>query len=371
MINLNEITKTGPNHVENVYSRRAKRWKLIVTGLILALVITIIFSLNIGYAFISYSDILTYLGTRMPGINNFIDTTSFTQEQLANQTIILDVRLPRILSALLIGTALSASGTIFQGVFRNPMADPYVLGVSAGASVGAGVALLWGAGLNFFGFPIVPLAAFLTALVTIFFVYNISRVGTRAPEMSLLLTGVAVSIFLAAIFQAMQFMTTGHRLNLLVNWQIGSITNIGWINWWSVLPFVAVGLVLSYFYARDLNMISLGEDTAQHLGVNTNRTKKILLALGSIMAAAAVSISGLIGFVGLMIPHITRLIIGPDHRLLIPTSAILGSIYLILCDNLARSIGGTTEIPVGIITALAGGPFLIFLLRRSRQKYRM
>lgn len=238
------------------------------------LVITIIFSLNIGYVFISYSDILTFFGTRIPGINNFIDVASFSREQLANQAIILDVRLPRILSALLIGAALSASGTLFQGVFKNPMADPYVLGVSAGASVGAGVALLWGAGMNFFGFPIVPLAAFFTALVTIFFVYNISRVGARAPEMSLLLTGIAVSIFLAAIFQAMQFMTTDHRINLLVNWQIGSITNIGWATWWAVLPFVMAGRVLSYFYARDLNMISLGEDTAQHLGVNTVRTKK-------------------------------------------------------------------------------------------------
>jgi len=368
---LNDHSSNSSNRVENTYSKRAKRWKLIIAGLIGALILTIILSLNIGYTAISYSDILTYFGTRIPGINNFIDTASFSREQLANQTIILDIRLPRILSALLIGAALSASGTIFQGVFRNPMADPYVLGVSAGASVGAGVALLWGAGLNFFGFPIVPLAAFLTALATIFFVYNISRVGTRAPEMSLLLTGIAVSIFLAAIFQAMQFMTTDHRLNLLVNWQIGSITNIGWTNWWSVLPFVAAGIAMSYFYARDLNMISLGEDTAQHLGVNTAHTKKILLALGSVMAAAAVSISGLIGFVGLMIPHITRLIIGPDHRLLIPASALVGSIYLILCDNLARSIGGATEVPVGIITALAGGPFLIFLLRRSRQKYRM
>ncbi|MDR2699844.1 MAG: iron ABC transporter permease [Nitrososphaerota archaeon] len=368
----NTITQNNTNcSIENSYSQRAKRWKLIIAGLIITLIITIIVSLNIGYTFISYSDILTYLGTRIPGINSFIDVTTFSREQLANQAIILNIRLPRILSALIIGAALSASGTLFQGVFKNPMADPYVLGVSAGASVGAGVAILWGAGLTFFGFPIVPLAAFLSALVTIFFVYKISQVGVRVPEMSLLLTGIAVSIFLAAIFQAMQFMTTDHKLNLLVNWQIGSITNIGWLNWWSVLPFILVGIVLSYFYARDLNMIALGEDTAQHLGVNTARTKKILLILGSLMTAAAVSISGLIGFVGLMIPHITRLLVGPDHRLLIPASILLGSIYLIVCDNLARAAGGATEIPVGIITALAGGPFLVFLLRRSRQKYRM
>jgi iron complex transport system permease protein len=369
--NNNDAPCNDPQRTEKVYSQRAKRWKIVLFGLIAALVVTVIASLNIGYTFISYSDILTFFGTRMPGINNLIDTSVFTREQLANQAIILDVRLPRILSALIIGAALSASGTLFQGVFRNPMADPYVLGVSAGASVGVGIAILWGTGINFFGFPLVPIAAFLTALATIFFVYNISRVGTRVPEMSLLLTGIAVSIFLAAIFQAMQFLTTDHKLSQLVNWQIGSITNVGWTNWWAVLPFIIAGIALSYFYARDLNMISLGEDTAQHLGVNTARTKKILLTLGSVMTAAAVSISGLIGFVGLMIPHITRLIIGPDRRLLIPASALLGSIYLIVCDNIARSIGGATEVPVGIITALAGGPFLIFLLRRSRQKYRM
>ncbi|MCL1970574.1 MAG: iron ABC transporter permease [Candidatus Bathyarchaeota archaeon] len=370
---MNDTTtiSDNTNKLENTYSKRAKRWKLVIAGLIASLIVTVIISLNIGYTFISYSDVLTYLCTRIPGVNSFIDVTAFSREQLANQAIILDVRLPRILSALIIGAALSASGTLFQGVFKNPMADPYVLGVSAGASVGAGIAILWGAGLTVFGFPIVPFAAFLSALGTIFFVYSISKVGVRIPEMSLLLTGIAVSIFLAAIFQAMQFMTTDNRLNLLVNWQIGSITNVGWVNWWSVFPFIIVGIVLSYFYARDLNMLSLGEDTAQHLGVNSERTKKVLLVIGSLMTAAAVSISGLIGFVGLMVPHITRLLVGPDHRLLMPASVLLGAIYLIVCDNFARVIGGSMEIPVGIITALAGGPFLVFLLRRSRQKYRM
>jgi iron complex transport system permease protein len=368
---LSDITRNSPSSTENTYKSRAKRWKLIIAGLIVALIITVILSLNIGYAPISYSDILTYFGSKIPGINGFIDITSFSRDQLADQAIVIGIRLPRILSALIIGAALSASGTIFQGVFKNPMADPYILGVSAGASVGAGVAILWGAGMSLFGFPLVPIIAFISALATIFFVYNISRVSSRVPVMALLLTGIAVSIFLSAVFQTMQFLTTDHKLSQLVNWQIGTITNIGWTNWWASLPFIVTGILMSYFYARDLNMISLGEDTAQHLGVNTERTKKILLALASMMTAAAVSISGLIGFVGLMIPHITRLLIGPDHRLLMPASVIVGSIYLILCDDLARVISGPTEVPVGIITALAGGPFLIFLLRRSKKQYRM
>ncbi|MDR2203191.1 MAG: iron ABC transporter permease, partial [Nitrososphaerota archaeon] len=235
---MNNNTNNSNNNaktIENTYSKRAKRWKLIIIGLIAVLIITIIISLNIGYTFISYTEIITYIGTKIPGINHFINTSTFSRDQLANQAIILDIRLPRILAALLIGIALSTSGTIFQGVFRNPMADPYVLGVSAGASVGAGIALLWGSGIRFIGFSIVPAAAFLSALITIFFVYNISKKGTKTPDMYLLLTGIAVTIFLSAIFQTLQFMTTDNRLNLLVNWQIGSITNIGWTNWWTVL----------------------------------------------------------------------------------------------------------------------------------------
>jgi iron complex transport system permease protein len=367
--NLSE--KTSPISIENTYKKRAKRWKLIIIGLIVALIITVIISLNIGFAYIPFSEFPTILGSRIPGINGFINSSLFTRDQLANISIILDVRLPRILSALIIGAALAASGSVFQGVFRNPMADPFVLGVSAGASVGAGISILWGAGISFLGFPIVPIAAFITGLITIFFVYNISKVGSRVPEMTLLLNGLAVTIFLSAIFQTMQILTTDTKLSGLVHWQIGTISNIGWANWWATLPFIITGIILCYFFARDLNMMSLGEDTAQHLGVNTERSKKILLAVASMMTAAAVSISGLIAFVGLMIPHITRLIIGPDHRLLIPASVIVGAIFLILCDNLARVIGGAMEIPVGIITAFLGGPFLVFLLRRSKQKYRM
>jgi iron complex transport system permease protein len=359
---------TSTIKIENAYKKRARRWKLIIAALIAVLIITIIISLNIGYAPISFTEFPAIFGSRIPGLSSYFNQGAF---DLSHQSIIVDVRLPRILSALIIGAALAASGTVFQGVFKNPMADPFILGVSAGASVGAGVGILWGAGISFLGFPIVPIAAFISGVVTIFFVYNISRVGSRVPEMTLLLTGLAVYIFLSAVFQTMQILSPHTKLAQLVNWQIGTVSNVGWTAWWSIIPFIVTGIALSYFYARDLNMISLGEDTAQHLGVNTERTKKILLAVSSMMTAAAVSISGLIGFIGLMIPHITRIIIGPDHRVLLPASVIIGSIFLIVCDDLARVISGATEVPVGIITALAGGPFLIFLLRRSKQKYRM
>jgi iron complex transport system permease protein len=361
-------SETLTNNVETAYTKRSKRWKLTLIGLIIALILTVIVSLDIGYALIPFSEILSILGKQVPILSGHIDPNAFSS---VNQAIILDIRLPRILSAVIIGAALATSGVIFQGVFKNPMADPYVLGVSAGASLGTGIGMLYGAGLSFLGFPIVPVAAFIAALVTIFVVYNISRVGSRVPEMTLLLSGIAVTIFLSAIFQIMQILAPNTKLHALVYWLIGGVTNISWNIWWSIFPFIFVSIILSYFFARDLNMIALGEDTAQHLGVNTERTKKLLLALAAMMTAAAVSVSGLIGFVGLMIPHITRLIVGPDHRILMPVSVIVGAIFLVVCDAIARIATGATELPVGAITALAGGPFFIFLLRKKKLSYRM
>ncbi|MFA5571666.1 MAG: iron ABC transporter permease [Crenarchaeota archaeon] len=350
-------------NIQTTYSKRSKRWKLILLSLIISLLVTIFLSLNIGYVPLPFSEIMTILGNQIPGINLPVDPI--------NQSVIFYSRFPRIIAGVVIGAGLAAAGVLYQGVFKNPMADPYVLGVSSGASVGAGLATLFGGGLSLLGFPIVPTSAFLAGLITIFVVYNISRVGTRVPEMTLLLSGLAITIFLSAIYSIMQVLAPNTQLHSLVYWLIGGITNITWGNVWSIFPFIFGGLVLSFFFVRDLNMMALGEDTAQHLGVNTERTKKILLVLASMMTAAAVSLCGLIGFVGLMIPHITRLIIGPDHRILLPASAIVGAIFLIICDAIARIATGAAELPVGAITALAGGPFFIFLLRRRKLSYRM
>jgi iron complex transport system permease protein len=339
--------------------------------------VTLFFSaivcLNLGFKYIPFSEVLSILGNQIPLVSNTVDPNSFS---FGSQQIILDIRLPRILVGMVIGAALAASGVLYQGIFRNPMADPYVLGVSAGASVGAGIGMVFGSGLSLLGFPIVPITAFIAGLITIFIVYNISRVGSRVPEMSLLLTGIAITIFLAAVYQVMQIYAPNANLfHDLTAWTMGGISLASWSQLWSILPFVLAGIILSYAFTRDLNLISLGEETALHLGVNTERTKKILITLGAAMTAAAVSISGLIGFVGLMIPHITRLIMGPDHRLLLPASIIVGAIYLIICDSIARLLtgllSGTSELPVGVITALAGGVFFVALLRRKKMNYRM
>lgn len=356
-------------NIDATYSKRAKRWKLTITGLIFLLLLTVIISLGIGSSGVSFNEIMSIIASKIPFLNTLVAPNAFTESQ---EAIILVVRLPRVLAGVIIGAALATGGVLYQGIFRNPMADPSVLGVSAGASVGAGVGLL----INFYfqinGFPTIPTIAFVGGLATIFIVYTISRVGTRVPEMSLLLTGVAATFFLSALYQIMQVLApSGAHLQQSVFWLIGGISNVGWSQLYTIFPVILLGIVVSFFFSRDLNMMSLGGDTAQHLGVNTERSKKILITIGALITATAVSISGLIGFVGLMIPHITRIVIGPDHRILIPASLVTGGIFLVACDTLARVATGADQLPAGALTSLAGGLFFIFLLKRRKLDYRM
>ena len=357
------------DNVENTYFRRTSRWKLIVILLLIALIATVIISLNVGYAQISFTNILTILGKQIPFLNNVVDSSLVSPMELA---IILQIRLPRIIAGVVVGAALASSGVVYQGVFKNPMADSYVLGVSAGAAVGASFTVLFGVGALVLGLRLIQVAAFLGALFAMFLVYNISRVGSRVPVTTLLLCGIAVNFFLFAVVGLMEVIA-GDELHAIVFWLVGGFSNILWRDIWAILPFVVVGIVAVYIYARDLNMMALGEETAQNLGVNVERSKLVLLVLASLITGAAVSISGLIGFVGLMIPHLTRLAIGPDHRILLPTSTITGAIFLVVCDDIARVVAtpfaSTMELPVGIITMLAGAPFFILLFRKKKASY--
>jgi iron complex transport system permease protein len=357
------------DEVESTYFRRTSRWKLIVILLLAALFVTILISLNVGYAQIPFGNILAILGKQIPFLNGLVDASLVSSGDFA---IILQIRLPRIIAGVIVGAALAASGVVYQGVFRNPMADSYVLGVSAGAAVGASISIIVGAGVAFFGFGLVQVAAFLGALSAMFLVYNISRVGSRVPVTTLLLCGIAVNFFLYAVVALLEVIA-GEQLHAIVFWLIGGFSNVLWTEILAVLPFIIIGTVAAYFYARDLNLLALGEDQAQHLGVNVERTKQVLLMLASMGTAAAVSLSGLVGFVGLMVPHITRLVIGPDHRILFPASTIVGAIFLVVCDAIARVIAtpfaSTLELPVGIVTMLAGAPFFIILFRKKKQSY--
>jgi cobalamin transport system permease protein len=353
--------------VQDKYSKRSSKWKLTLLLLIITLIVAIVFCLNIGFAPIKFTDILTILGKQIPFLNRSIDSSSVSA---VNTTIILQIRLPRVLAGALVGAGLAAAGVMYQGVFRNPMADSYLLGASAGASFAYTLAIIYASSLalNFLGLGFYQMVAFAGAVLTVFLVYFISRVGNKVPITTLLLSGIVVNIFILAL-QTVFELRSGKALIGIVAWIAGGFTNITWTHVYVVFPFVLVGTLLAYFFTKDLNMLSMGDDTAQHLGVNTERVRQILLLIGSLITGAVVSISGVIGFVGLIIPHMTRLVIGPDHRILLPTSAIVGAIFLILCDSLARVATGASELPVGVITALAGTPFFIYLLRKRKTSY--
>jgi iron complex transport system permease protein len=357
------------DEVESTFFRRTSRWKLVVILLILGLILTVIVSLNVGYAQIPFPDILGILGKQIPFLNGIIDSSMISPQ---NAAIVLQIRLPRILAGVLVGAALAAAGVLYQGVFKNPMADSYVLGVSAGAAVGASLSILSGIGFVFLGLRLVQVAAFLGAVSAMFLVYNISRVGSRVPVATLLLCGIAVNFFLFAVVGLLEVIASD-ELHSIVFWLVGGFSNVLWRDIWAILPFILVGIIAAYFYARDLNLLAMGEETAHHLGVNVEKSKQILLVLASLTTAAAVSVCGLVGFVGLMIPHLTRLIIGPDHRILLPTSTIIGAIFLVICDDLARVVAtpfaSTLELPVGIITMLFGAPFFIILFKKKKQSY--
>ncbi len=229
-------------------------------------------------------------------------------------------------------------------------------------------AIVLGASFNVPKIADVPVLAFLGALLTIMVVYNVARVGSRVPVTTLLLSGVAFSIFLSAVVALLEVFA-GQQLHALVFWLMGGFSYVEPKELWVAAILVSIGIIIIYIYARDLNVLQLGEEEAHHLGVDSEKTKKILIVAGSLATAAAVSISGVIGFVGLIIPHITRLIVGPDHRTLIPSSILVGAMFVMLCDTLARIVLAPIDLPVGIVTALSGGPFFIYLLRKKKGSY--
>ena len=281
--------------------------------------------------------------------------------------IVWRIRLPRVLLAALVGAALATSGVLFQALLRNPLADPFVLGVSGGAALGG--ILVLGLGASFgLGPSAVPLAAFAGAVCTTFLLFGVAGARGRLSSTSLLLTGVVFNAIASAaiIFVAsIAGLTEGTSIFL---WLIGSLSSASDGVIGVVALFVGVGLACVWPLARRLDLLSLGEESAAQLGVDVEWLKRALLAATSLLVGAAVAVSGLIGFVGLIIPHLLRLVLGPDHRLLVPAAALGGAAFLVVCDTVARSILGGRELPVGAITALAGGPLFLILLRRAQTR---
>jgi iron complex transport system permease protein len=314
---------------------------------------------------ISVVNVYAILTKNIPILNSLVKGNPTVTET----SVVMQVRLPRVIGAAIVGIALTSTGVVLQGLFRNPMADPYVLGISSGASLGASLPLAFGLGTSTLGYLYaMPLMAFIGAVSTIFIVYGIAKRFTNTSMLSLLLIGIAANSFLSAIVSLIKLLST-EAVHGIMFWILGSFQPVGWNYVTIASPIILAGTIAIYYYARDLNMISLGETQAQHLGVDAEKLKTRLLILASLVTAAAVSISGIIGFVGLIIPHTTRLLIGPDHRILIPASSILGAIVLILCDTLSRTLMSPAEIPVGIITALLGSPFFVYLLTKRKSNF--
>lgn len=280
-----------------------------------------------------------------------------------DNAIIWQVRLPRVILGGMVGAALAVAGVIFQGLLRNPMADPYVLGISSGASLGATLALT--IILRYHGLPLnsVQLAAFFGALLTVAVVYRLGRVRGQVSILALLLAGIAVSTVLSAMVSFLIYFS-GEKSQPLIYWLMGGLGGRNWDAVRSASPYLVIGTFTAIVYSRHLNVLNLGEEAAHSLGVNVGRVRLVLVATASLLTAASVAVSGIIGFVGLVVPHTLRLLFGGDHRLLIPASCLAGAAFLALADTVARTIMAPTELPVGIVTALCGGPFFLYLLRQ-------
>ncbi len=281
-------------------------------------------------------------------------------------TILFDIRLPRVVFAAVTGAALAAAGTAYQGLFRNPLADPYLAGVAAGAGLGATLALTFNLQHSFLGLSAVPIGAFVGALFTVALVMASAQVGRTMPISTMLLAGVAVGAFASAVTTFLM-LRTPEGLRRAFNWLLGGATSAGWEPVWTVLPYVAAGVVVLLLHARALNVLQLDEEQARQLGLNVERVKLTLVLAATLMTAAVVAFGGLIGFVGLVVPHALRLLTGPDYRRLLPLTVIGGAAFLIAADLLARTVLAPQELPVGVVTALAGAPFFIFLLRRLKR----
>ncbi|MCD6406491.1 iron ABC transporter permease [Candidatus Aerophobetes bacterium] len=321
-----------------------------------ALVVVFLLGLSVGSVNIPLSVVLKGITKGFPFFRSF--TGGEVKEGYL--VILFNLRLPRVLLCVLVGAGLACAGCCMQGLFRNPMASPYVIGISSGASFGAALALLILPGI----FSL-PFAAFVSGVGTAFLVYRISQVKGKIPIERLLLSGIAVGFFFSAVTSFLMYIAA-QDMHRLFFWIMGGFWASSWIRLFVAIPFIGFGIPGIFFFSRDLNIMQLGEESAITLGVEVELVKGVLLVLSSLIVAACVSVSGVIGFVGLIIPHLTRLFVGPDHRVLIPASSLVGGIFLAGCDILARTVVSPAELPVGIITSCFGAPFFIYLLTRRR-----
>jgi iron complex transport system permease protein len=335
-----------------------KKYILLLIALTLLTGLTIIISTSMGFITIDAGIILKVVAAKLfslPGLIEGIETSI--------PYVILDVRLPRILTAALVGGGLALSGVIYQGILLNPLADPYTLGISSGAAFGASLALL--ANITMIGHFSTPIFAFAGALATLVLVIRLSTFNGQISAQTLILSGVIVGAILSAGISFLKYIAD-EQVAVIIFWLMGSFSSATWSGVILVLLTLIFGLAVTLYFSRDLNIMSLGRRSSDSLGVETARVRKILLLSASLVAAVCVAVTGIIGFIGLIVPHLMRYIVGPDNRKLIPVSVMAGAILLLLADTLTRAVL-PVEVPIGVLTALIGGPFFCIIFRQKQK----
>ena len=331
-------------------NRSGKRNWLVLALLIVLLIVSLMLAAATGAVKISILEIIEIL-------TKGSDTV--------NASILMDIRLPRVFLAVVAGAGLAAVGGVMQAIFKNPLVDSYTLGMSSGAALGAVISIITGLNVSILGIETTGVFAFIGAVSTLFFVYSLAYTRSRISINSLLLSGVAVSYFLASVISFLM-MLNHDKIDHIVFWTMGSLSMATWNEFFIAALFILPSLAVLLYYTRELNILVMGEDAAHHLGINTALLKNILLITCAIIVGSVVSTGGTIAFLGLVAPHIVRLVIGSDNKRVIPYSALLGAILLVLSDTFGRILIQPVEIPVGVMTSIMGGPFFIFLLRRQK-----
>ena len=337
---------------------RAVRGRRVIWVAAVVLFVTLVLACGVGAVRIPPAEVVRILLSRLPGLH--VEPTAVGM----NSVILWDIRLPRVVMGALVGMALSVAGTAYQGLFKNPLADPSILGVSSGAALGGAIAMAFMAYLKLPVTGAVPILAFIGGLAAVTVVYRLAAVGNRVPVVGLLLAGVAVGSLCISMVSLIMYFTNQQARDAIVFWMMGGLGGANWVKVGWMLPYLALGIGGLLFYGRELNAMLLGEESARHLGVEVERVKKVILVAGSMLTAASVAFSGSIGFVGLVVPHLVRFLVGPDHRYLLPAAGVTGAVVLVAADMVARALLGAMELPVGLVMSVLGGPFFLWLLRR-------
>lgn len=332
-----------------------------VAVLAIALLIVCLLAASIGQFRIPFEEIVGSVLHRL-GIDGLMPQPSAPRADAA----LWEVRFPRVVLGLLVGMALGTAGALMQGVFGNPLAEPSVIGVSAGAAVGAFLVIV--TSVTIVGTWTVPVAAFMGGFLATLLVYGLARSGGRTEVVTLVLVGIAVNAFAGAAIGLLTFVAENDALRSIAFWNLGSLSRATWEAVVAVLPFVLVGVTAAIWYAPALDLLSLGERAARHLGVDVERLRLVLITVIAALVGAGVAFTGIIAFVGLVVPHLVRIVTGPAHRVLIPASALGGAIVVVLADLIARTAIENQELPLGVLTALVGGPFFFWLVRRTRDR---